>query len=46
MAVFSCFSEDALIQKALLEKTKIARKYGLKNFKGKKKIEVSVEGLP
>ena len=40
----SCFSKDvseeelnALIQKAIPEKTKIARKYGLKNFKGKKK---------
>ena len=44
MAAFSRFSEDvseeelnALIQKAVPEKTKIAWKYDLKNFKGKKK---------
>ena len=44
MAALSCFSEDvteeefnALIQKAIPEKTKIARKCGIKNFKGKKK---------
>ena len=44
MAALSCFSEDvleeelnALIQKAIPEKIKIARKYGLKNLKGKKK---------
>ena len=51
MAAFSRFSEDvseeelnALIQKAISEKTKIARKYGLKNLKGKKKknFEVSI----
>ena len=29
--------KNALIQKAIPEKTKIARKYGLKNLKGKKK---------
>ena len=45
MAALSRFSEDvseeelnALIQKAISEKTKIARKYDLKNLKGKKKI--------
>ena len=44
MEALSRFSEDvseeelnALIQKAIPEKTKIARIYGLKNFKGKKK---------
>ena len=45
MAALSRFSEDiskeqlnALIQKALIsQKIKIARKYGLKNLKGKKK---------
>ena len=44
MAAFSRFSEDvseeelnALTQKAIPQKTKIARKYGLKNFKGEKK---------
>ena len=44
MAAISPFSEDvseeelnALIQKAIPEKIKIARKYGLKNLKGKKK---------
>ena len=49
MAAFSCFSEDVskeelntLIQKAIPEKTKIARKYGLKNLKGKKKKEFEV----
>ena len=43
MAALSRFSEDvleeelnALIQKAISEKTKIARKQGLKNLKGKK----------
>ena len=37
---FSDVSEEelnVLIQKAFPEKTKIARKYGLKNLKGKKK---------
>ena len=45
MAALSRFSEDvsgeelnALIQKAIPEKTKIARKHGLKNLKGEKKI--------
>ena len=50
MAAFSRFSEDiseeelnALIHKAIPEKTKIAKKYGLKNLKGKKKkFEVSI----
>ena len=49
MAAFSPFSEDvsekdlnALIQKAIPEKTKIARKCGLKNLKGKKKKEFEV----
>ena len=50
MAAFSRFSEDvleeeliALIQKAVPEKTKIARKYGLKNKDEKKKeFEVSI----
>ena len=51
MAAFSRVSEDVLeeelntlIQKEIPEKTKIARKYGLKNLKGKKKkkIEVSI----
>ena len=44
MATLSRFSEDvlkkelnALIQKVIPEKTIIARKYGLKNLKGKKK---------
>ena len=44
MVAFSCFSEDnskeelnALIQKVIPEKTKIAKKYGLKNLKGKEK---------
>ena len=44
MAAFSRFSEDvsedelnAFIQKAVPEKAKIARKYALKNFKGKEK---------
>ena len=47
MAVFYRFSENvleeelnALIQKAIPEKTKIARKYGLKNLKGKKKKRI------
>ena len=38
---FSDVSEEelnALIQKAIPEKSKIARKYGTKNFKGKKKM--------
>ena len=50
MAAFSRFSKDvseeglnALIQKAIPEKTKMARKYGLKNLKGKKReIKVSI----
>ena len=49
MAALSRFSEDfseeelnALIQKTIPEKTKIARKYGLKNLKGKKKKEFEV----
>ena len=49
MAALSCFSKDvseedlnALIQKAIPEKTKITRKYGLKNLKGKKKNEESI----
>ena len=49
MAALSRFSEDvseeelnALIQKAVPEKTKIARKYGLKNLQGKKKKEFEV----
>ena len=51
MAALCCFSPNvseeelnALIQKAIPEKTKIAGKYGLKNLKGKKKtnFEVSV----
>ena len=43
MAALSCFSDvseeelNALIQKAIPEKTKIAKKFGIKNFKGKKK---------
>ena len=44
MAAFSRFSEDVseeelnvLIQTAIPEKTKIAKTYGLKNLKGKKK---------
>ena len=44
MATLSRFSEDVseeelndLIQIAILEKTKIARKHGLKNLKDKKK---------
>ena len=42
MASLSRFSDDseevlnALIQKAITEKSKIARKYGIKSFKGKK----------
>ena len=31
---------NALIQKTMLEKTKIARKYGIKNFIGKKKMNL------
>ena len=49
MASFSRFSDvseeelNALIQKPIPEKTKIGRKYGLKNLKGKKKeFEVSI----
>ena len=50
MADISRFSEDvseeklnALIQKAISEKTKIARKHGLKSLEGKKKkFEVSI----
>ena len=49
MAALSRFSKDvseeelnALIQKAVPEKTKIARKYGLKNLKGKKKKKFEV----
>ena len=45
MAALSRFSEDvskeelnAFIQKPITEKTKIARKYGLKNLKDKKKL--------
>ena len=43
MAALSRFSNvseeelNALIQNAIPEKTKIARKHGIKNFKGKKK---------
>ena len=44
MAALYCFSSDvseeelnALIQKAIPEKTKISRKYGLKDLKVKKK---------
>ena len=47
MAALSRFSEDiseeelnALIQKAVPEKTKKARKYGLKNLKGKKRKRI------
>ena len=49
MAAFSPFSEDvseeelnALIQKAIPEKSKVVRKYGLKNLKGKEKKEFEV----
>ena len=49
MAALSHFSEDvseeelnALIQKAIPEKTKIATKYGLKNLKCKKKRILSI----
>ena len=51
MADLSRFSEgvsveelNALIQKAIPEKIKLARKYGLKNLRGKKKknFEVSI----
>ena len=44
MAALSRFSEDVseeelnALQKAIPEKTKIARKHGLKNLKGEKKI--------
>ena len=43
MASLSQFSDvfeeelNALIQKAIAQKTKIARKYAIKNFKSKKK---------
>ena len=42
MASLSRFSEDVseeelINQKAIPQKTKLAKKYGLKNFKGKKK---------
>ena len=47
MAAFSCYSEDvleeelnALIHKAIPEKTKIASKYGLKILKGNKKKRI------
>ena len=47
MAALYHFSDDvsekelnALIQRAIPEKTKIARKYGLKNLKGKKKKRI------
>ena len=49
MASFSHFSEvleeesNALIQKAIPEKTKIVRKYGLKNFKGTKKMNLKYQ---
>ena len=49
MMALSRFWEDvskeelnALIQKPITEKTKIARKYGIKNFKGKKKVIYSI----
>ena len=51
MAFLSRFSDvsekelNALIQKVILEKTKMARKYGqfiAKNFKGKKKMNLKV----
>ena len=49
MAALPRFSEDvseeelnALFQKAIPEKIKIARKYGLNNLKGKKNKEVEV----
>ena len=50
MAAISRFSEDVseeeltldLIQKAIPEKSRIARKYGLKNLKGKRKKEFEV----
>ena len=38
MATLSEEELSALIQKAIPEKTKMARKYGLKILKGKKKI--------
>ena len=47
MAAFSRFSEEvleeelnALIQKAISQKTKIARKYGVRNLKGKEKTNL------
>ena len=53
MASLSRFSDDvseeelnAFIQKAISEKTKIARKYGIRVFKGKKnEIEVSFDSF-
>ena len=49
MAALCCFSPNvseeelnALIQKAIPEKTKIAGKYGLKNLKGKKKNNIDL----
>ena len=50
LVAFFCFSENiseeelkALIQKAIPGKTKLGRRYGLKNLKGKKKkFEVSI----
>ena len=49
MAALSRFSQDiseeelnALIQKVIQEKNKIARKYGLKNLKGMKNKEFEV----
>ena len=49
MAALSRFSEDvseeelnALIEKAVPEKTKIVKKYGLKNLKGKEEKEFDV----
>ena len=49
MAALSRFSDvwekklNALIQKAIPEKTKIARKYGIKCLKGKKKKFLSID---
>ena len=49
MAFLSRFSDvseeksNALIQKAIAEKTKIARKYGKKNFKGKKRMNLTYQ---
>ena len=51
MGSLSHFSEvleeelNTLIQKAIPEKTKIARKYGIKNFKGKKKMNLKYHRL-